>query len=135
MKLFTVSLAAGALALSLTSVAVAQHAAQSMAPMDAAAMQQMLKDMMPAPSDSPSTKAFKEGDMKMMQGMHLTYTGDPDVDFVRGMMAHHQGAIDMANVELQYGKDPANQKLAQDIIDAQNKEIDHMNAWLKKHGQ
>jgi len=54
-------------------------------------------------ADAPSTKAFMEANMKMHGGMEIDYTGDADVDFVRGMIAHHQGAIDMAKVVLEHG--------------------------------
>jgi len=50
------------------------------------------------------------------------------------MIPHHQGAIDMAEVELKYGKDPALRKMAEDIIAAQKKEIEDFKAWQKKHG-
>jgi hypothetical protein len=59
---------------------------------------------------------------------------DPDVAFVLGMLAHHQGAIDMAQVQLQYGKEPSNRKLAEDIIAAQRHEIHEMKAWLASKG-
>ena len=42
----------------------------------------------------------------MHADMSIDYTGDPDKDFIRGMIPHHQGAIDMAKVVLKYGKDP-----------------------------
>jgi uncharacterized protein (DUF305 family) len=60
-------------------------------------------------------------------------TGDADVDFVQGMIPHHQGAIDMANVVLKNGKDPEIKKLAEGIIKAQESEIKLMNDWLSAH--
>lgn len=82
--------------------------------------------------DSPATKAFKMSMDKMHNDMMMTYSGDADVDFIKGMMPHHQGAIEMAKVELQYGKDPEAKKLAEDIIKAQETEIAFMKGWLAK---
>ena len=62
-------------------------------------------------------------------------SGDPDVDFVRMMVPHHQGAIAMAEVELKYGKDESRKKLAREIIDAQTREIAEMKDWLAKNGK
>ena len=71
---------------------------------------------------------------KMNQAMSSApMTGNPDHDFVAMMIPHHQGAIDMANFELQHGKDPALRKLAHDIIAAQDKEIAFMKRWLANH--
>ena len=47
-------------------------------------------------SEAPSTKGYREANTKMHRDMDIAYSGDPDVDFVRGMIPHHQGAIDMA---------------------------------------
>ena len=82
---------------------------------------------------SPSTKAYQAASDKMMKGMGANMTGDADRDFVGGMIPHHAGAIDMAKIELQYGKDPILRALAQGIIAAQEKEIAEMTAWQKAH--
>jgi uncharacterized protein (DUF305 family) len=71
--------------------------------------------------------------MQAMQGMQPS--GNPDKDFVQMMIPHHQGAIDMAKVELQYGKDPALKAIAEQIIAAQQKEIADFQAWLSEHQQ
>jgi uncharacterized protein (DUF305 family) len=67
---------------------------------------------------------------KMMTAMHTDPSGDPDRDFATMMIAHHQGAIDMAKVELDYGDDPELRALAEAIIKAQTDEITQMKEWL-----
>lgn len=84
---------------------------------------------------TPSTRAYMQANSKMHKEMMMQYTGDPDIDFVRGMIPHHQGAIDMAMVELKYGKDPALRALAKRIIADQKREIRDMNNWLTKHNR
>jgi len=59
---------------------------------------------------------------------------DADVAFVKGMIPHHQAAVDMARIELQYGKDPENRKLAEHIIAEQEKELAAMQEWLRRRG-
>jgi uncharacterized protein (DUF305 family) len=81
--------------------------------------------------ESPSTKAFKAANDRMHADMAIAYTGDADQDFVKGMLPHHQGAVDMAKVVLQYGKDPKVRKLAKDVIKAQQAEIAFMKTWQK----
>jgi uncharacterized protein (DUF305 family) len=84
---------------------------------------------------SDSTKGFETAMAGMMKGMMMTMTGKPDLDFVQGMMPHHQGAIDMAKVVLQFGKDPEIKKLAQAVVKAQEGEIDFMKDWLARADQ
>jgi uncharacterized protein (DUF305 family) len=57
---------------------------------------------------------------------------DIDVAFICGMLPHHQGAIDMAKAELQYGDDPWAKELAGKIIAAQEAEIAQMRDWLAR---
>jgi uncharacterized protein (DUF305 family) len=115
--------------------------AQPLAPAPAMPMHQGMPGMAPpnrVPSgsgdvESPSTQAFKAVNDKMMRGMNAPRTGDADRDFVAGMIPHHAGAIDMAKIELQYGKDPKLRALAKQVIAAQNKEITEMTAWQTAH--
>ena len=88
-----------------------------------------------AAATSPSTAAFEAANERMHKDMAIAFSGDADVDFVRGMIPHHQGAIDMAKVVLEFGKDAETRKLAGEIIAAQEKEIAMMKAWLKQRGK
>lgn len=87
------------------------------------------------PATTPADKAFAASMKTMMNGMNVKPTGKPDTDFILMMMPHHQGAIDMAKVELQYGTDPELRQLATDIVAAQQKEITQMKDWLAKNGK
>jgi uncharacterized protein (DUF305 family) len=82
-----------------------------------------------------STKEFKAVDMTMMKNMDAApYTGNPDVDFRTHMIPHHEGAIAMAQVALKHANDAGTKRMAQKIIDDQEKEVADMQAWLKKNG-
>lgn len=88
--------------------------------------------MQPKGDRSPSSQAFNGTMAKMHEDMAITYTGNADVDFVKAMIAHHQGAIDMAKTALAFGKDPEVAKVAEGIVKAQEAEIAWMQEWLKK---
>ncbi|VXC12399.1 putative exported protein [Burkholderia sp. 8Y] len=85
-------------------------------------------------ANAPSNAAFEAADESMMSGMSgVQYTGNADRDFVAHMIPHHEGAVEMAKVELKYGKDTQLRKLAKDIVAAQEREIAFMKQWLSKH--
>lgn len=87
------------------------------------------------PADTAATKDYKAANDKMHKEMGISFSGDADVDFARGMIPHHQGAVDMAKVVLAHGKDPELRKLAEGVITEQEKEIAFLRDWLKKRGK
>jgi uncharacterized protein (DUF305 family) len=82
----------------------------------------------------PASRAYMESMRKMNQGMMgKPMSGDADRDFATMMMSHHQGAIDMARVELEHGKDPELKAMAQKVIGDQSREVKEFQDWLDRH--
>ena len=87
-------------------------------------------------TDSAMQQELMQGMTQMNQDMMAAAQyKDPDVAFAAGMLPHHIGAVKMAEVELKYGKNPEMRKLAEDIINAQQAEIEQMQKWLKAHNK
>ena len=106
-----------------TTAAVDPHASHDMSAeaTDDESMTDMLKDY---------TESMTKMHEEMVIGMAYN---DPDAAFAQGMLGHHIGAVDMAEIELKYGTDEEMRKLAQEIINAQQSEIKQMKAWLADH--
>ena len=114
-----------------TSTHASMTQAQSMHHMASTAATQ---SQMQSQSQPPHIMAYMDIMNKMHQAMSAgVQAKNADVGFAKGMIPHHEGAIAMAKVQLQYGKDAEMKALAQKIVDTQQSEIKYMQAWLAKN--
>ncbi|WP_375263457.1 DUF305 domain-containing protein [Palleronia sp.] len=84
---------------------------------------------------SPATKAFRAANLAMHEAMDIEFTDNADIDFARGMIGHHQGAIDMARVALEHGEDPQLRQLAEEVIATQEEEITFLRQWIADNAE
>lgn len=86
----------------------------------------------PKGDKGPSSQALNGIIARINQDVALPFSGNTDTDFVKRMIALHQGAIDIAKVELAFGKDADVRKVAEDVIKSNEDDITKMQEWLKK---
>lgn len=86
------------------------------------------------PADSSSTRAFREASAQMHRDMSVDYTGDPDIDFLRAMIASQEGVLAMARIAVEHGEAPEVRSLAEEIIAGRDVEIVRMKVMLARHG-
>jgi uncharacterized protein (DUF305 family) len=90
--------------------------------------QGMMADMTEAQS------GYRQSMMKMRGPMQMgIMASDPDVGFICGMIPHHQGAVDMAEVVLKTGHNLEVKRFADQVIKEQGQQINWMKDWLKKY--
>ena len=144
MKIASAAMVAGSVILASTSFAFAQDSMQAMPEMpkacqtgNAPAMPGMMESMQSA------MDGMDQAHQDLMQGMMATHepmmegmmAEDPDIAFACGMIPHHQAAIAMAKAELQHGDNDWAKQKAQQIIDAQEKEIAELQAFIEEQTQ
>lgn len=83
--------------------------------------------------DQQMQQAHTKMDQAMQAGMQAGVT--PDERFVRMMIQHHQGAVDMSKMALEQIKNPELRRMAQKTMKKNQREIQEMNAWLSTHGK
>ena len=115
--------------ITLSAIAISNYAQANEQPHQAHMNMQM------SPGSAMQQELMQGMDQMNQDMMAAAQYKDPDVAFAAGMLPHHIGAVKMAEVELKYGKDPEMRKLAENIINAQQAEIEQMQKWLKAHNK
>ena len=133
--LISAALAAGIVATLAFAQDKTADCPMDMSKMDHSAMGGMMMSGEPKGDQGAASKAFAKANAAMHGAMDIEFTGNVDADFAKGMIPHHQGAVEMAKIELEFGKDPELRALAEGVIKAQESEIAFMNAWLAKNAK
>lgn len=121
----------GAILASLLGISALSSFVSAQNAMKMPGMKMPARPKVPA-SQSQFSREMQRGMTTMNQRMMAApMTGNPDRAFAAMMIPHHQGAIDMAQTELRFGKDPALRRLARQIIAAQRQEIAVMQTRLR----
>ena len=87
----------------------------------------------PGAPGSLATEAYRAANLAMHSAMDMEFSDNADIDFARGMIGHHQGAIVMARIMLEHGQDPDLRQLAEEVIEAQEAEIAFLRQWIAEH--
>ena len=82
--------------------------------------------------NSSAQEGYEAANARMHKDMMVTYSGNADTDFLRSMIPHHQGAIDMGQVVLKFGKDPEVLRMAEQIVKVQQEEIATMQKMIAR---
>ncbi|MEX0740484.1 MAG: DUF305 domain-containing protein [Pseudohongiella sp.] len=77
-------------------------------------------------------QAYQAAMKTMMGGMHGGRDTDINTRYVTGMIPHHQAAVEMAEVVLEYSDDTLLRNMAQAVVREQNREISEMRDWLNR---
>ena len=133
----TPTITRGALCAALSVALLSQASAQDAAPTDAeppahGAHSRDMGSKDAAGGSTAAARAYDEVNARMHRDMAVALSGDPDRDFAEMMIAHHQGAIDMAKVVMEHGRDPEIHALAEEVVEAQEREVIFLRDWLAR---
>ncbi|MES2862339.1 MAG: DUF305 domain-containing protein [Pseudomonadota bacterium] len=82
-----------------------------------------------AATPASSNQVFAASEAEMHRLMTAASGETVDQAYVAKMVAHHQGAIAMAQVALKESREPEIRRMAQTVIDTQTREIEEMRTW------
>ena len=123
-----------AICLSLLASAAALSTAHAGTPAATPPMAHDMKGMDMKGMGTMTSMDMKAHMMKSMQGMQsMTMTGDTDKDFAMMMRMHHQCGVEMAQMQVENGKNAQMNAMAKKIVVSQKKEIAQFDTWIAKN--